>query len=329
VFLFAVSTTGVYCRPSCGARLPLRKNVVFYVSQAEARSAGFRACKRCRPDGDTRDQQLSKLVVDACRAMQETTAAPSLAEVARRAGLTPQYFQRIFKKVTGVTPRAYAARLRAETARRELLRASSVTDAIYSAGFNASSRFYAAASGILGMQPSAFRRGGGGEVIRFTLAECSLGRVLVAATAQGVCAILLGDDSRRLEHELQQRFPKATVVRADDDFEQTVSAVVRLVERPTVPFDLPLDIRGTAFQEQVWRALRAIPAGTRVSYSDLAKSIGAPAAVRAVAQACGANVLAVAVPCHRVVRSDGALSGYRWGVNRKRALLARERNNAS
>jgi AraC family transcriptional regulator, regulatory protein of adaptative response / methylated-DNA-[protein]-cysteine methyltransferase len=323
-FFFSVKTTGVYCRPSCGARLPLRKNVAFHGTQAEARSAGFRPCKRCRPDGDTRDQELSRLVVEACRTIQATTTMPALETLARRAGLAPQHFHRVFKRLTGVTPRAYAAGLRAETARRELQEAPSVTDSIYSAGFNTSSRFYAAAPRILGMQPTAYRRGGAGEVIRFAVGECSLGRVLVAVTSKGVCAILLGHDPGRLERELHERFPHARIVHADTDFEATVSAVVRLVEHPDVPCNLPLDIRGTAFQERVWRALQTIPAGTKVSYADLAKRIGAPAAVRAVAQACGANVLAIAVPCHRVVRSDGNVSGYRWGVSRKRALLARE-----
>jgi AraC family transcriptional regulator of adaptative response/methylated-DNA-[protein]-cysteine methyltransferase len=324
VFFFSVRTTGVYCRPSCGARLPLRKNVAFHQTRADATSAGFRPCKRCRPNGDTRDQQLSKLVVEACRVIQASEAKPSLDRLARRAGLTPQHFHRVFKRITGVTPRAYAASRRAEVARRELQQAESVTDAIYNAGFNASSRFYAAASKIFGMQPSAYRRGGGGEVIRFAVERCSLGRVLVAATAKGVCAILLGDNQSVLERQLQERFPRANIVRADADFEETVSAVVRHVEHPAGPFDLPLDIRGTAFQERVWRALQTIPAGAKVSYADVAKRVGAPTAVRAVAQACGANVLAVAIPCHRVVRTDGGVSGYRWGVSRKRVLLARE-----
>lgn len=323
-FLFSVRTTGVYCRPSCAARLPRRENVAFYKDSVAARAAGFRPCKRCLPDGPSRAELRTQAVAAACRVIEQAEELPSLTALAQTAGMSPYYFHRIFRDVTGLTPRAYAVAKRADSARRELQEASSVTDAIYAAGFNASSRFYAASSAMLGMKPSSYRDGGAGETISFAIGESSLGPVLVASTVTGVCAILMGDDPDALARDLQDRFPKAELVGADADFERTVAVVVGLVERPDIRFDLPLDIRGTAFQERVWKVLKDVPAGTTVSYAELARLIGKPTATRAVAQACGANSLAIAVPCHRVVRSDGSLSGYRWGVERKRELLDRE-----
>jgi AraC family transcriptional regulator of adaptative response/methylated-DNA-[protein]-cysteine methyltransferase len=230
----------------------------------------------------------------------------------------------VFRATTGVTPRAYAAAHRARRVRDELSRSSTVTEAIYGAGFNSSGRFYATSSEVLGMTPSDFRAGGSGTAIRFAVGECSLGSILVAATDRGVCAILLGDAPEPLVRDLQDRFPRARLIGGDRDFEQLVARVVGLVEAPALGLDLPLDVRGTAFQQRVWRALRAIPAGSTATYTQIAERLGAARAVRAVARACAANAIAVAIPCHRVVRSDGGLSGYRWGVARKRALLARE-----
>jgi AraC family transcriptional regulator of adaptative response/methylated-DNA-[protein]-cysteine methyltransferase len=323
-FLFSVRTTGVYCRPSCAARLPRRENVAFHGDGAAARSAGFRACMRCLPDGPTRAELHTQAVAAACRLIDGSEAPPSLATLADAAGMSAHYFHRVFRKVTGLTPRAYAVARRAEHARRELKDGTSVTDAIYGAGFSGPSRFYAASADMLGMKPSSYRAGGSGETIRVAVGQTSLGAILVAATDKGVCAILLGDEPDQLARDLQDRFPMAEIVGGDEAFEETVAAVVAMVETPRTRTDLPLDIRGTAFQERVWRVLREIPAGDTLSYAEVARRIGAPAATRAVAQACGANALAIAIPCHRVVRTDGSISGYRWGVERKRELLDRE-----
>lgn len=251
-----------------------------------------------------------------------------MEQLAAMAGLSRYHFHRQFKKVTGVTPRAYAAGVRAEAARRELRDGASVTDAIYAAGFSAPSRFYESARDRLGMRPLAFRAGGAGERIRFAVGTCSLGQILVAATDVGVCAILLGEDPDDLVRDLQDRFPKAELVGGDPAFDGLVAHAVGAVERPHDPFSLPLDVRGTAFQEKVWSELRAIGPGTTASYAEIAERIGLPSATRAVAQACGANKIAVVIPCHRVVRTDGSVSGYRWGVERKKALLDREAQRA-
>ena len=234
------------------------------------------------------------------------------------------HFHRVFKTLTGVTPKAYVAAHRAQRVRDELSRTDTVTEAIYGAGFNSNGRFYATSSEVLGMTPTNFRSGGHGACIRFAVGECSLGSILVAATDKGVCAIMLGDDPEALVRDLQDRFPQAQLLGGDEDFEHVVAKVVGFVEAPALGLDLPLDVQGTAFQQRVWQALRAIPSGTTASYTEIAERIGAPQAVRAVAQACASNALAVAIPCHRVVRQDGALAGYRWGVERKRALLERE-----
>lgn len=323
-FFYAVKTTGVYCRPSCASRRPHRENVAFYDSRIAAERAGYRPCKRCHPDAEAPAQRLAAVVAKACRAIESAEDAPSLGALARDAGMSPFHFHRVFKAATGVTPKAYAVARRSERLRDELKRSDTVTDAAYGAGFNSSGRFYAAAAPLLGMRPRAFRAGGKDAVIRFALGQCSLGAILVAATARGVCAISLGDDPEALLRELQDRFPEAELIGGDREFEALVATVVGLIERPAQSVALPLDIRGTAFQQRVWAALRDIPAGTTLSYSALAKRVGAPQAVRAVASACAANKIAIAIPCHRVVRNDGALSGYRWGVARKKALLARE-----
>jgi AraC family transcriptional regulator of adaptative response/methylated-DNA-[protein]-cysteine methyltransferase len=323
-FVYSVRTTGVYCRPSCGARRALRGNVAFHASPADAERAGFRPCKRCRPDRPSLAAQHAAMVAAACRQIEASEEAPSLETLAAAAGLSPYHFHRIFKAVAGVTPKAYAAAHRARRVQRELGSGGTVTHAIYEAGFNSSTRFYASSPHLLGMTPSQFRAGGPEAEIRFALGECSLGSILVAATARGICMIGLDDDPQVLLDNLQEQFPRARLVGGDRDFEQLVARVVGFVEAPRLGLDLPLDIRGTAFQQRVWQALREIPAGSTASYSDIATRLGAPKAVRAVAAACAANAIAVAIPCHRVVRRDGNLSGYRWGVERKRALLDRE-----
>jgi AraC family transcriptional regulator of adaptative response/methylated-DNA-[protein]-cysteine methyltransferase len=324
-FVYSVRTTGVYCRPSCAARLPRRENVIFHATCAEAERAGFRPCKRCRPNAPALAEAHATVVARACRLIEQAEEPPTLDALAQAAGMSRFHFHRVFKAVTGVTPRAYVAGDRAKRVREELASRDTVTQAIYGAGFNSNGRFYAAAPGLLGMTPSEFRRGGSGNVIRFAVGQCSLGAILVAATDKGVCAIEFGDDPERLVRGLQDRFPKAQLLGGDQDFDRLVAKVVGFVEAPAQGLDLPLDIRGTAFQQRVWKAIRAIPAGATASYRDLAKRLGAPKAVRAVAQACAANGIAVAIPCHRVVRTDGSPSGYRWGVARKRALLTREK----
>jgi AraC family transcriptional regulator, regulatory protein of adaptative response / methylated-DNA-[protein]-cysteine methyltransferase len=324
-FFYSVETTGVYCRPSCGARRANPKNVRFHLTAAAAEGAGFRPCKRCRPDQPSASEQYAAVVAEACRTIEAADETPSFQVLASAAGLSPFHFHRVFKAVTGVTPKRYAMAHRSSRLREELTRSGSVTEAIYSAGFNSSSRFYEKSQEVLGMTPRDYRAGGADSEIRFALGECSLGTILVARTEKGVCAILIGDEAEPLLRELQDRFPRARLVGGDTGFEEMVAKVVGLVEAPALGLDLPLDVRGTAFQQRVWDALREIPSGQTTTYTEIARRIGAPKSVRAVAGACAANAVAVAIPCHRVVRTDGALSGYRWGVERKRALLDREK----
>ncbi len=323
-FYYSVRTTGVYCRPSCPARLARRENVSFHRSCEEAERAGFRPCKRCRPDEAGLPERRAAAVAKACRLIETTEEMLDLEALAKSVSMSRFHFHRVFKSLTGVTPRAYAAAHRAQRLREELPGSRSVTEAIYGAGFNSSGRFYSSSSQVLGMTPTRFRAGGRGASIRFAVGECSLGSIVVAATDKGVCAILLGDEPEALVDDLQDRFPEAKLFGGDSDFEQWVAKVVGFVEAPSLGLDLPLDVRGTAFQQRVWQALRKIPPGSTATYSEIAKRIGAPKSVRAVAQACASNAIAVAIPCHRVVRTDGSLSGYRWGVERKRALLDRE-----
>ncbi|WP_084507823.1 bifunctional DNA-binding transcriptional regulator/O6-methylguanine-DNA methyltransferase Ada [Geminicoccus roseus] len=323
-FVYAVRTTGVYCRPSCAARLARHENVSFHATPADAEAAGFRPCRRCRPDEEPRAKRQAALVAQACRTIEAAEEMPDLDELARAAGVSRFHFHRMFKSIVGLTPRAYAAAHRAERVRSGLAQAGTVTEAIYDAGFNSNGRFYADAGKILGMRPSDYRSSGRGRQIRFAVAQCSLGAILVAASDTGICAISLGDDPDHLVRELQDRFSRAELTGGDAEFEAWVAQVIRFVEMPRLGLDLPLDVQGTAFQQRVWQALREIPPGSTASYAEIAARIGAPQAVRAVAGACAANTLAVAVPCHRVVRADGALSGYRWGVARKRSLLDRE-----
>lgn len=323
-FFYSVKTTGVYCRPSCGARHARPENVRFHPSQEDAERAGFRPCKRCKPDQPSLTEQHAAMVTEACRLIEASESAPTLETLAAHAGVSGFHLHRVFKAITGLTPREYAAAHRGDRVRKELGRAGSVTEAIYQSGYNSNGRFYGESQQVLGMTPTIYRAGGADADIHFAVGECSLGSILVARSELGVCAILLGDDPDALARNLQDRFPRATLIGQDTEFEQLVARVVGFVECPGLGLDLPLDVRGTAFQRRVWQALQEIPAGSTVSYTQIAGRIGSPKAVRAVAQACAANPLAVAIPCHRVVRNDGGLSGYRWGVERKRALLQRE-----
>ncbi|MFC5525937.1 bifunctional DNA-binding transcriptional regulator/O6-methylguanine-DNA methyltransferase Ada [Rhodanobacter ginsengisoli] len=323
-FFYSVRTTGVYCRPSCTARAARPENVTFHPTAADAERAGFRPCRRCTPNQASLAEQHAAMVTAACRTIERAETAPTLEQLAKQAGLSPFHFHRVFKSVTGVTPKQYASAHRAGRLRSELGRSGSVTEAIFEAGYNASSRFYESSSHLLGMTPSSYRAGGIDSDIRFAIGECSLGAILVAQSDRGVCAILFGDDPDELARDLQDRFPRANLIGGDPAYEQLVATVVGFVEAPALGLDLPLDVRGTAFQQRVWQALREIPAGSTASYAEVARRIGSPTAARAVAGACAANMLAVAIPCHRVVRNDGGLSGYRWGVQRKRALLERE-----
>ena len=323
-FFYSVKTTGVYCRPSCAARTPKAENVAFHETAADAERSGFRPCKRCKPGAASQAARYAAKVAALCRFIERAEEPPSLDQLAQQAGLSASHLHRIFKDVTGVTPKAYAAAHRAKRVRAALGRADTVTDAIYDAGYNSNGRFYEESDRLLGMTPTSFRAGGADMTVRFAVGECTLGSILVAQSGRGVCAVLMGDDPNQLARDLQDQFPRARLIGGDPGFEQLVAKVVGFVEAPGMGLELPLDVRGTAFQQRVWQALREIPPGATVSYADIAKRIGAPKAVRAVAQACGANPIAVAIPCHRVVRNDGALSGYRWGVERKRALLERE-----
>lgn len=324
IFFYSVMTTGVYCRPSCAARLARPQNVRFHATREDAEKAGFRPCKRCKPDQPSLVEQHAETVTQACRVIETSAMVPSLDELARRAGMSTFHFHRVFKGIAGVTPREYAFAHRGKRVRRELGRNNTVTRAIYESGYNSNGRFYGESQQVLGMTPTDYRAGGANTDIRFAIGECSLGSILVARSNHGVCAILLGDDPDALAHDLQDRFPRATLIGGDTEFEQLVARVVGFVEAPRLGLDLPLDVRGTAFQQRVWQALREIPAGATASYTEIARRIGSPRSVRAVASACAANPLAVAIPCHRVVRIDGGLSGYRWGVERKRELLQRE-----
>jgi len=328
-FCFGVKTTGIYCRSSCPARHAKRDNVIFFRSRQDAEAAGFRPCKRCKPDQPSTHDQYIKKVAEACRLIEASETIPTLAELADAAGVSAFHFHRVFRAVTGVTPKAYAEAHRQKRLRDEMKESNTVTGAIFGAGFNSSGRFYENSDAVLGMTPSDFRAGGADIKMRFAIGQCSLGSVLVAASEKGITAIFLGDDPEALVHDLKERFPRATLIGGDPAFETIVARVVALVEVPEAGLDLPLDVRGTAFQHRVWQALREIPAGTTASYSEIAERLGMPNAVRAVAGACAANKIAVAIPCHRVVRNDGSLSGYRWGVDRKRALLAREDESSS
>jgi AraC family transcriptional regulator of adaptative response/methylated-DNA-[protein]-cysteine methyltransferase len=324
-FVYAVRTTGVYCQPSSTARMPKRENVEFFESAHAAEAAGYRVSRRAGGDQTDIAAERAAMVTRACRLIEISEKTPQLDALASDIGISPFHFHRLFKAETGLTPKAYSSAYRARKLREDLSTSKgSITDAIYGAGFNSNSRFYETSDQLLGMRARDYRAGGAGAVIRFAVGQCSLGAILVAQSQRGICAILLGDDPDALVRDLQDRFAKAEMIGCDAEFEQLIAQVVGFIEVPSIGLHLPLDLRGTAFQERVWRALREIPPGTTASYTEIAGRIGSPKAVRAVAQACASNNIAVAIPCHRVVRRDGELSGYRWGVDRKRELLRRE-----
>ncbi|MBV9736050.1 MAG: bifunctional DNA-binding transcriptional regulator/O6-methylguanine-DNA methyltransferase Ada [Acidisphaera sp.] len=322
-FLYGVATMGVYCRPGCPSPRPLRKNVRFFDSCEQAEAAGFRACRRCDPRGARAD--LARAVVeDACAFIEAEETIPSLDRLAERSGYSKYHFLRLFREKAGLTPRSYAEGVRARRLHAALAAGSRVADAVAEAGYGSESRVYAATGRLLGMTPGALRRGGAGETIRTALADSPFGRLLVGATDQGVCFIGFSEPDEALLGDLRRRFPNARIESADAALESTVQRIVAFIEEPKAALALPLDLRGTAFQKRVWDALCRIPVGETRRYSDIAAAIGAPTAVRAVARSCAQNPVSLAVPCHRVIGSDGALTGYRWGIPRKRALLQRE-----
>jgi AraC family transcriptional regulator of adaptative response/methylated-DNA-[protein]-cysteine methyltransferase len=324
-FVYAVLTTGVYCRPTCASRVPKRENVRFFRTSKEAGRAGFRPCKRCRPEAPVGKQPHTRAVLQACKMIAEADPPPSLKELAHAAGLSPFHFQRLFKKIIGVTPKQYAIERRGHLLRKHLKEGTTITEAMYRAGFGSSSRFYEKATATLGMKPSTYKNGAQDVRIRFAIVPCFLGLVLVAATAQGICAIDFGNTAEELKGNLRRLFPKAEFQAPDPDFAAMIARTLTFLEAPhRIRLDLPLDVQGTAFQRRVWLALQEIPPGDTVSYANIASRIGKPNAARAVARACAANPMAVAIPCHRVVRGNGSLGGYRWGLERKRVLLERE-----
>jgi len=323
-FLYAVTTMGVYCRPGCPSPRPLRKNVRFFRNCTEAEAEGFRACKRCDPKGE-RAAIAQAVVRDACAFIEAAEEIPSLEALAARSGYSRFHFLRMFRDHTGLTPRSYAEGVRARRLSASLAGGARVADAVAGAGFGSESRVYEKTGALLGMTPGAARRGGEGETIRTASADCVFGRLLVGATDKGVCFIGFAEPDDALLGDLRQRFPRAKVVADDAALAGTVRAVLDFLAEPKQALDLPLDLRGTAFQERVWRTLTRIPPGETRTYAELAQMVGNPKAVRAVARSCATNPVSLAVPCHRVVGSDGGLTGYRWGVPRKRALLARER----
>ena len=323
-FVYAVRTTGIYCQPGCSSRRPRQENVAFFLTPALAEASGYRACLRCLAGAGPSNRRAA-WVAQACALIESSDSDLGLEELGRRLAMSPYHLQRQFKAETGLSPKAYAMAHRAKRLREALDDpSSSVTAAIYDAGYNSNSRLYESVWQRLGMRPREYRAGGAGATIRFAIGQCFLGAILVAQSERGICAILLGDDPEPLLRSLETRFPNAQLMGGDAQFEHLVAHVVGFVEHPGLGLDLPLDIQGTVFQERVWQALREVPIGSRASYTEIAERIGAPKAVRAVALACAANNIAVAIPCHRVVRRDGDISGYRWGVERKRQLLERE-----
>lgn len=323
-FVYGVRTSLIYCHPSAAGRLPKRDNIQFFDNEQQAIEQGYHAGKRSRKQSAQLEQFYQEKISQACRYIEQSTTTVSLTEVAKFVGISSYHFHRLFKAQTGLTPKTYADGFRHGKLQQQLQKSPRITDAIYDAGFSSDSRFYETATERLGMTPKAWKSGGDGVKIYFALAMCSLGDILVAQSTVGICAILLGDDPELLLHDLQDKFPQAELVGGNSEFEKRVAQVVGFVETPKMGLNLPLDIRGTAFQQRVWQVLRTIPVGTTVSYRDIANQIGNPKAVRAVAGACAANMLAVAIPCHRVVRNNGELSGYRWGIERKRSLLEKE-----
>ena len=324
VFVYGVLTTFIYCRPACPSRLPKYQNVRFFDTCKQAERAGFRPCKRCHPTSAAGHDRLSAAIIKACHIIESREEHVPLKNLANEVGLSPFHFQRLFKKNVGITPKQYAMEMRFKQVRAGLQKEASVTEAIYEAGFGSSSRFYENAEAVLGMKPSEYRQGATGVDIRFAVEKSPLGWVLIAATAKGICTIEFGDDPDNLANRLRVQFSKAKIIDKDEPFSTRVKQILAHLENPQRSLDLPLDIQGTAFQRLVWTALREIPPGSTASYADIAAKIGHPKAARAVAQACASNKIAVAIPCHRAVRRDGRPGGYRWGMERKRAVLERE-----
>jgi AraC family transcriptional regulator, regulatory protein of adaptative response / methylated-DNA-[protein]-cysteine methyltransferase len=325
LFVYAVHSTGVYCRPSCPSRRPRRDRVNFFETPAEARSAGFRPCRRCRPDGTTAPDPWVEKIRRACVYLANVEGHPSLATLAARLGGSPYHFQRNFRRLVGVTPREYADACRLRRVKRRLRAGADVTGAMFDAGYGSSSRFYERAAPKLGMTPSTYRRGGAGMNIRYTIVDSSLGRLLVASTSRGVCAVAMGSSDAELERALAREYPAASITPDSGVLAKWTEAILAHLTGRRPRLDLPLDVQATAFQWQVWKALAAIPYGETRSYREIAATIGRPRAARAVARACAANPVALAIPCHRVVPADGSSGGYRWGMGRKKALLASER----
>lgn len=323
-FYYGVVTTGIYCRPGCSSRTPNRENVVFFESIHEAEQQGYRACRKCRPNLERGSEEREAVIVAACRRLEEARSQVTLAELADEAGLSPTYFHRLFKKLVGITPRQYYLKHRTERLQDKLANGALVGEAIFAAGFESLSGAYNKNDDRLAMVPKSYRKGGEGERIVYDSADCYLGKVLVAMTEKGICAVELGDSDRQLYDQLRQRFPKAEINRAEQRFQKVVEAVINNMDNPNEISNLPLDIQGTSFQQKVWQALRKIKPGETSSYSEIAEQIGKPAAVRAVAGACAANKIAVLIPCHRVLTKDKKISGYRWGTERKRQLLKKE-----
>jgi len=327
-FVYSVESTGIFCRPNCPSKLAGRTQIKFHDNAQTAKEEGYRPCKRCRPEGISPGIQQKLAVENACRLLEESEDPLSIDKLAGQVGLSRFHFQRLFKRITGVTPGEYARSIKSTRARAALKQETSVTEAIYSAGYGSASRFYESSNKIMGMTPQQYRKGAAGVEIRFAIEKSPLGLVLVAGTARGICLVQFGENRSGLAQSLRREFPNAKLENADRAFQAWVKAVVRHIESPGSDSKLPLDIRGTAFQMRVWQALIEVPAGATTSYSQIAATIGKPRAVRAVANACAANNIAVLIPCHRIVRTNGHLGGYRWGLDRKRKLLQLERADA-
>ncbi len=324
-FYYAVMTTGIFCRPSCSSKLPNRENVEYFISSQDAQASGYQPCKKCKPTGTTVNEEVEQKIIKACRIIENSNTVPKLVDLAKELGLSPYYFHRLFKKVVGITPKQFASGHRSRRLSNSLKSRESITEAFYDAGFSSSSGVYNKNQDQLSMKPKEYRAGGVGFTIHYGVAECILGWIIIAATDRGICAIEFGDDPAMLPRQLQDRFPKATVTKAGSGFTSLIEEVVKFIKAPQDNFNLPLDIQGTAFQQQVWNILRQIEPGQTMSYTEVAEKIGNPNAVRAVATACASNKLAVVIPCHRVISKDGKLSGYRWGVERKKLLLDNEK----
>lgn len=324
IFVYAVMSTGIYCRPSCPSRRPKRENVAFFDLNKEAETAGFRPCKRCKPQDISTSQKNTLLVEEACRILENADDPIPLDALANRLGVSSFHFHRLFKRETGVTPAAYGRAHRTKRLSEALTSNGTVTQAIFESGYQSTHPAYRAANGALGMSPTSYKAGGHGQTINVGIGTCTLGKALVAGTSKGICAILIGDDDNALRTDLEKRFPNAVLKEADDAFEDRMNEAIAVVDGQASGENLPLDIQGTAFQIAVWQQLQKIPAGETQTYTEIARRIGKPEAVRAVANACGANPTAVAIPCHRIVRTDGSMGGYRWGLDRKQTLLARE-----